>query len=87
MAEHRGSWRAHDDDCWCGNRCNRGGHTWDCCGAAKQDSECTGGDAMHPTCPNHPKFRQTVAGYEGNRPTYVSNARIRALDPAAFVGA
>lgn len=85
---HAGSWGSHDDDCWCamaGGYCNRGGWVWSCCGACKEDSECSA-PRMHPTHWQHPKHGQTTAGYRGVWPVYRSDAEIRALAPEAFEG-
>ncbi len=84
--EHSGTYRYHDDDCMCvmGQRyCNRDGSVWSCCGACKEDSECTA-PRTHPTYWDHAKFRQTVSGYEGVRPTFKSDAEIRAIAPELF---
>jgi hypothetical protein len=83
---HHGAWSHHDDDCRCGEfdlHCNRDGFVWSCCGACKQDSECSGA-ALHPTHWRHPKSGQTHSGWEGVRPTYKSDAEIRAIAPEAF---
>lgn len=85
--KHTGKYQYHDDDCWCvmgNNYCNRGGGVWSCCGACKKDSECSG-DKMHPTYWNHPKFSQTVDGYNDNySPAYKSNEEIRKISPESF---
>lgn len=84
--QHTGSWDSHDDDCQCGlgsRHCNRGSACWSCCGACKQDSECTG-TRLHPTHWSHPKHGQTVAGYSGGWPTYKSNEEIRRIAPECF---
>jgi len=90
MAEprkHSGEWSYHDDDCWCvmGGRkyCNRDGYVWSCCGACKEDSECSAPKA-HPTHWSHPKFSSTVKGYSGTKPVYKTNEEIRSIAPDAF---
>ncbi len=78
---HTGAFEHHDDDCRCVEAdlyCNRDGQCWSCCGAAKEDSDCTAPE-MHPTNPNHPLFARTVAGYRDVRPFYKSNEEIAAL--------
>lgn len=48
---HTGTWDYHDDDCMCGaygRHCNRDGHVWSCCGACREDTECTAPE-LHPT--------------------------------------
>ncbi|MCB9688627.1 MAG: hypothetical protein H6738_24830 [Alphaproteobacteria bacterium] len=84
---HRGAWLYHDDDCRCtwggDSYCNRDGHTWTCCGACKEHSDCTE-PAMHPTYWQHPLHGRTVAGWNGVWPRYKSNAEIRALAPELF---
>jgi hypothetical protein len=75
---HSGSYLYHDDDCRCvegGMYCNRDGRCWSCCGACKQDSECTAPE-MHPTYPDHACFGATISEYRGSRPQYRSNAEI-----------
>jgi hypothetical protein len=42
---HSGHWQYHDDDCLCwryfeDSHCNRGGHTWSCCGSTTEYSNC-----------------------------------------------
>lgn len=86
--KHSGTWRYHDDDCWCvmgdNQYCNRDGYVWSCCGACKEDSECSG-EKMHPTYWNHPKFSQTVEGYNDSyKPIYKSNEDIRKISPESF---
>jgi hypothetical protein len=71
----------HDDDCRCAEAdmyCNRDGGCWTCCGAAKEDSECTAPET-HPTNPSHPIFWQTVAGTRDTRAVYRSNEEIAEL--------
>lgn len=85
---HAGTWRQHDDDCWCvmgGRYCNRGGYVWSCCGSCKERSDCSA-PHKHPTYWDHPKSSGTHRGYEGAWPRYVSNAEIRALAPECFEG-
>lgn len=85
MAQHSGRWIYHDDDCLCGGPCNRNAYVWSCCGACKEDSECSG-KQLHPTHWSHPKFFKTTSGYNSHgRPNYLSNAEIRALAPDCFV--
>ena len=88
--EHSGVWDYHDDDCRCtegGIRfCNRDGRVWSCCGACKEDSECTA-PRMHPTYWGHPKASQTHARHwNGPWPTYKSDVAIRAVAPELFRG-
>ncbi len=83
---HRGSYDFHDDDCRCSmvnDYCNRGGRVWSCCGACKEDSDCSAPN-MHPTFWQHPLHGSTVAGFRGVWPTYVSNAEIRARCPGCI---
>ena len=50
--EHTGSYRQHDDDCWCmmgGGYCNRGGFVWSCCGAVNGGDSCAGKGNQHHT--------------------------------------
>lgn len=87
---HTGRWLEHDDDCWCvagstpeaPNYCNRGGFAWTCCGAYKEDSDCSR-PRMHPTYDSHPRRREAQT-WEGSRSVYRTNAEIRELDPDAF---
>ncbi len=87
MATHTGSFDYHEDDCRCvegGRHCNRDASCWSCCGACKEDSECSG-TRLHPTHWQHPRFQQTVSGFDGrHRPTFKSNEAIRALAPESF---
>ena len=86
MGEHRGDYEYHDDDCWCimgRPLCNRGGHGWSCCGACKEDFECSA-PHTHPTYWNHAKHARTIARYERRQPVYKSDDEIRALAPECF---
>jgi hypothetical protein len=88
VSKHTGSWDYHDDDCRCtiaNPYCNRDGHVWSCCGACKEDSECSA-PHMHPTYWSHPKFTETISGYKGMRPVYKTNEEIREIAPEAFAG-
>jgi hypothetical protein len=82
MGAHSGSYDSHDDDCRCvfGGRmyCNRNGNCWSCCGACKQDSQCTG-SSQHPTACMHPIFFDTIASYQDGRPVYKSNEEIERI--------
>lgn len=83
---HKGTWSYHDDDCRCGwydMYCNRDGWVWSCCGSCKEHSDCSA-PHMHPTHWQHFKATDTHAGWKGIRPTYRSNAEIRALAPECF---
>lgn len=83
---HAGSWSYHPDDCRCveaDRHCNRDGHCWSCCGACKEDSECTA-PILHPTHWSHPRYAATVARYERHWPVFRSNEEIRAAVPECF---
>lgn len=78
---HAGRYTYHDDDCRCvegGLYCNRDGSCWSCCGACKEDSDCTAPE-MHPTNPSHPLFFQTTAGTKNLRFEFKPNEEIAAL--------
>ena len=84
--KHTGTWRYHDDDCrcsWADLYCTRDGFCWSCCGASKEDSECSAAK-MHPTHWQHRGHRRTVAGYEGVWPVYKDNEEIKDLFPESF---
>jgi hypothetical protein len=88
VRKHTGVWSRHDDDCRCIDGgipyCNRDGWVWSCCGACKQQSECSAPN-MHPTYWNHPKFSQTHVSYDERlRPEYLPDEELRRLAPEAF---
>lgn len=83
---HTGSWRYHDDDCrcaWADQYCNRDGWVWSCCGACKEESDCSA-PATHPTYWNHPKHAATVLRYQGSWPVHRRNSEIRDVAPECF---
>lgn len=83
---HAGQYEYHDDDCRCSMAdlfCNRDGQVWSCCGACKEHSDCSAPNT-HPTYWQHPLHGAMIAEFAGVRPTYRTNAEIRALATDCF---
>jgi len=85
--KHTGNYEYHDDDCWCvlgRPYCNRDGFVWSCCGACKEDSDCSG-SKMHPTYWKHPEFNKTIDKFDASsKPIFKSNEEIRKISPKSF---